>query len=102
VHRILTLGSPHAGTWLGRFSHAENGRQMRLGSPWLQALGAQETPALRRLFVCWYSHCDNIVFPASTAALPGAQHRFVPGVAHLQMALHPLVMHECMQEIARA
>ena len=40
VHRVLTLGSPHAGTWLGRFSHVENGRQMLLNSPWLQALAA--------------------------------------------------------------
>ena len=101
VHRVLTLGTPHAGTWLGRFSHAENGRQMRLDSPWLQALAGQESPERRSLFVCWYSPCDNIVFPASTAALPGAQHRLINDVAHLQMALHPSVVQACLDEIAR-
>ena len=101
VHRVLTLGSPHAGTWLGRFSHVENGRQMRLNSPWLQALADQESPTRRSLFVCWYSPCDNIVFPASTAALPGAQHRLISDVAHLQMALHPSVVQACLDEIAR-
>eukprot|EP01035_Chromulina_nebulosa_P009829 gene9830-13259_t len=30
VHRVLTLGTPHGGTWLGRFSHAPPWRQMRM------------------------------------------------------------------------
>ena len=89
VHRVLTLGTPHAGTWLARFSHTENGRQMRMNSAWLQALKAQEPPSRAKLFVCWYSNCDNIVFPATVAALPGAQHRLVTGVAHVQMVLDP-------------
>ena len=44
VHRVLTLGTPHAGTWLARFSHTENGCQMRMNSAWLQAL-VQEPPS---------------------------------------------------------
>lgn len=92
VHRVLTLGTPHAGTWLARFSHTENGRQMRMNSAWLQALKAQEPPSRAKLFVCWYSNCDNIVFPATVAALPGAQHRLVTGVAHVQMVLDPQVV----------
>ena len=44
---------------------------MRMNSAWLQALKAQEPPGRAKLFVCWYSNCDNIVFPATVAVLPG-------------------------------
>ena len=43
-------------------------------------------------FTCWYSNTDNIVFPTSTAALPGADNRLVRGAAHVQMAFLPEVM----------
>lgn len=101
VHRVLTLGTPHGGTWLGRFSQAVNGRQMRLEGDWVVALRRAEPAGRAALFTCWYSHCDNIVFPASTAALPGADNRCVEGLAHVQMALHPQVMQACLEEIAR-
>ena len=43
-------------------------------------------------FVCFYSHCDNIVFPTSTALLPGARHVLVPGVAHVALVFEPSIM----------
>ena len=101
VHRVLTLGTPHGGTWLGRFSRAVNGRQMSLAGEWVQGLLRAEPAARAGLFTCWYSNCDNIVFPAGTAALAGADNRFVSGVAHVQMAFHPAVMEACLAEIAR-
>src|SRR5690606_3973960 len=91
VHRVLTLGTPHGGTWLGRFSSAVNGRQMSLQGRWVQALARSEPASRASLFTCWYSNCDNIVFPASTAALAGADNRFVAGLAHVQMAFDPAV-----------
>lgn len=88
VHQVITLGTPHRGTWLGRISPVLNGRQMRLGSDWIRRLPPQVArPDLARLFVCWYSNCDNIVFPASTATLSGADNRLAAGLGHLQMAL---------------
>ena len=101
VHRVLTLGTPHGGTWLGRFSRAVNGRQMSLAGEWVGALQRAEPAGRAALFTCWYSNCDNIVFPASTAQLQGADNRFVDGVAHVQMAFHPAVMKACLDEIAR-
>jgi triacylglycerol lipase len=95
IHRVATIGSPHHGTWLGRFSLSANGQQMRLKGDWLHALAEREY-ALRadpyRKFVCWYSNADNIVFPASTAMLPGADNRHVPGTAHVALTFHPEVM----------
>ena len=102
VHRVITLGTPHGGTWLGRWSQATNGRQMQQASPWLQQLQLDEPLTRARLFTCWYSNCDNIVFPARTAALPGARQRFVAGVAHVEMACDEQVMAECLEEMAQA
>lgn len=96
VFHVVTIGTPHRGTWLARFGHGHNGRQMRLQSDW-QAQLDHEMPADRHaLFTCWYSNCDNIVFPTSTATLPGADNRLVRGAAHVQMAFLPRVMDETL------
>ncbi|MDG5975443.1 putative lipase transmembrane protein [Hydrogenophaga taeniospiralis CCUG 15921] len=96
VHRVVTIGSPHAGTWLAQFSRVTNGRQMRQNNGWLRGLQQRETQstpqATHAHFTCWYSNTDNIVFPASTATLPGADNRLVRGAAHVAMAFHPEVM----------
>ena len=97
VHHVVTMGSPHRGTWLGRFSHTSNGRQMRLEGDWVTALAGHEHGVP---FTCWYSNCDNIVFPASTATLPGADNRLVHGAAHVELAFRPEVMRPTLQLIA--
>lgn len=89
---VVTIGTPHHGTWLAHFSHVTNGRQMQIGGEWLRALEAREAGQTRPAFVCWYSNADNIVFPASTATLAGADNRHLDGVPHVAMALHPTVM----------
>ncbi len=89
LHHAITLGTPHQGTWLARFALTPNARQMRQQSRWLQALAAREPAGRSALFTCFYSHCDNIVFPPRTATLPGADNRHLPGVAHVHMAEMP-------------
>lgn len=96
VHRVVTIGTPHQGTWLGRFSPASNGRQMRLASPWLEQLASAESRQRYQLFTCYYSNCDNIVFPASVATLSGADNRLVAGVAHVALAFDKRVMSESL------
>ena len=85
AHRIVTLGTPHHGTWLARFAFPPNARQMRVGNPWLRQLASREPPQRYARFTCFYSHCDNIVFPASTATLPGADNRHLDATAHVHM-----------------
>ena len=99
VHRILTLGTPHHGTWPARFSHTTNGLQMRLNSPWLQALAASEGAAQRALFSCWYSDCDNIVYPARSATLDGADNHLLQGLGHVHMLYAPQVRAACWQAL---
>jgi len=89
LHSVVTIGTPHSGTWLARFAMTPNSRQMREGNHWLRDLESRESSATRALFTCYYGHCDNIVFPARNAILSGAaNHHHVPGVAHVHLVFH--------------
>lgn len=99
VHGVVTIGSPHHGTWLGRFGHSPNARQMRLDGPWIHALAAAESPQRYANFTCFYGHCDNIVFPVSTATLPGADNRHLHATAHVRLVQHPAVFNEVLRRL---
>ncbi|WP_234414088.1 alpha/beta fold hydrolase [Ideonella sp. A 288] len=96
LRAMMTLGSPHQGTWLARFAFSPNGRQMRRGSQWLTALAAHELVRPPAQHLCFYSHCDNIVHPAATATLPYADNRHLPGVAHVDM-VHQSQAYEALE-----
>ncbi len=84
---VVTLGSPHAGTWFARWGHGVNVGQMRVGCEWLSALAKRETPATGALFTTIWSPHDNIVIPQKAAQrLPGATAVAVPARGHLQLA----------------
>ncbi|MDE2277202.1 MAG: alpha/beta fold hydrolase [Burkholderiales bacterium] len=89
VAHAITLGTPHHGTWLARFGLGFNARQMRLGSAWLRELAAVEPATRAQRLTCFYSPCDNIVFPAAGATLAGAPAQALPAVAHLRMVDSP-------------
>ena len=100
IHHAITIGTPHQGTWLARFARSHNARQMQRTSAWLAALVEREAPARAQRFTCFYSACDNIVFPPATATLPGADNRCLPCVAHIQMADEPAPWHELQRRLA--
>ena len=100
VRRVVTIGTPHHGTWMARFGHSPNARQMRRGQRWLADLAARESAARQARFTCFYGHADNIVFPAATAMLPGADNRHLAGVAHVAMAFRPEVFDEVLRLLA--
>ena len=114
VAHVVTIGSPHHGTWLGRFSHVKNGKQMRLLSAWLAQLESDEAQARENRLLnsmdlpplpnltCWYSNADNIVLPASTATLAHADNRLARGVAHLALAFHPPIFKHCVHLLTHA
>ena len=84
--RIVTLGTPHRGTFHARFGFGANTRQMALDSEWLRALAATERPELRERFTVVLSHHDNIVAPQAIQTLEGARTIAFGGLGHLSLA----------------
>jgi len=88
VARLVTLGTPHAGSRLGSIGMGENARQMTQGSAWLAALAHEPAPPET---VVIYSPHDNYVMPQANLQLPGASHRVLDGLGHLAMLFSPRV-----------
>lgn len=99
VQGVITLGSPHHGTFTAQLASGDNARQMRQASAWLRELAEEENDGRRRYFTCFYSHCDNIAMPASTGALPGADNRHLDGVPHVALAYAPEVWAEVIRRV---
>lgn len=97
VRRVLTLGSPHHGTSTARWGHGRNAAQMRRGSDWLRDLASSEVGHPVMPVTCFYSHADNIVFPASTACMPKADNRHLLAVGHVHMVDHAEVWSEALR-----
>lgn len=109
VARVITLGTPHAGSLLAGYGIGINARQMLPASAWkseerhwLSALAASEDRSLRARFVCFWSRHDNIVMPQASAELPGANNRVVEGVGHVALGFDAGVLDQVMQEISGA
>jgi predicted alpha/beta hydrolase family esterase len=99
VHSVITIGTPHHGTFTARLAQGVNARQMRRGSAWLQELAQAEPASRRARFTCFYSHCDNISMPSSTGALAGADNRHLDGRSHLALTFVPEVFDEVMRRV---
>ena len=89
IAHLITLGSPHRGTWMARLALHSDLRRLRLGSNWLKELQAGEPPSRARRLTCFYAPCDNIVFPALMATHPGADNRPLHACGHVQMIDRP-------------
>jgi len=99
VRGVVTLGSPHHGTLLAQAAFTPNGLQMRPGSIWLRKLAASENASRRRLFLCCFGHCDNVVFPASSACLPGSEVHHLPATGHVDLVHHPWPLAEVLRRV---
>ena len=97
IARLVTLGTPHAGSQLARIGIGRNARQMEPGNDWLQALNRQEPAQQAQLAldtVVIYSPHDNYVMPQANLQLAGATQRPIDGLGHLAMLFSPRVAGE--------
>ena len=91
VRRVITLGTPHAGTQAVAWYPPINAAQMAWQSAWLQALAASETPASRALLRIALTLQDNIVYPQRAQTLSGAATTVFDGMGHVQLCSAPAV-----------
>jgi len=101
VHHVVTIATPHRGTCMARRGFGRNVAQMRIGSTWLSRLQTSESGSGFDGFTCFWSRCDNIVFPTDSATLPGAQNRELAATPHVRMVYHPEVLARVMTLLDR-
>ncbi len=99
IKRVITIGTPHFGTALSTekalLPFINTHQMQRLGA-WTKQLAKDEPASRYAKFTCWYSNCDNIVVPTSTAMLPDADNRLVTAEGHVSMAFSQRVMQESL------
>ena len=99
IQRVITIGTPHFGTALSTEKALlpfTNTHQMQRLGAWTRQLAVDEPTSRYVKFTCWYSNCDNIVVPTSTAMLPGADNRLVTAQGHVSMAFDAKIMQESL------
>jgi triacylglycerol esterase/lipase EstA (alpha/beta hydrolase family) len=100
IASIVTIGTPHRGTWIARFGLSPNARQMRVGGDWLAALATPGGVAAAASFTCWWSECDQVVYPVPAAVLPGARSCHLEGVAHVALSQRPEIAEDLLRRLA--
>ena len=94
LDRVITLGSPHAGSRIAAVFPAMGAAfQMRYRSDFLNELNALEhTPGGAR-FYSIYSNFDNFIVPSSSPVLGGnAKNIHVPYLGHCSLLYSPTVL----------
>lgn len=88
IGQLITVATPHHGSVLVRFVPGPAREQFQPQSPWLQALNSPEN-ALPAGITSIYSEDDNLVAPARSAVLIGAQCLALRGIGHFGMLRSP-------------
>lgn len=89
VRRVVTLGTPHAGTWAARFAGTPNAVQLRPGSPLLERLERAASPVE---LVSILGGADVLVTPLESAALPGSRVIRLDGHTHYTLLATPAAL----------
>lgn len=82
IRRLITLGTPHRGTYHAYLAFHENGKQMRPGNAWLNELG--QRPPFTSLTSIYSVH-DTIISPQDSSRVDGAENVVLTGVGHVSM-----------------
>src|SRR3954451_4187507 len=96
VHTLVSLGSPHSGTYLAYAWNSRIMQQLRPGSPLMQEL-EQPVTGCRTRFLCYWSDLDQLMFPQRTAALRhpdlNVTNIEMHGVGHMSLPIMQSVVH---------
>lgn len=99
VALLVTMASPHGGTWAARWAGTDECFDLRPDSEVMQALGAQLPWHGATRLACFWSPGDPVMQPASTASVAGASNHEIPGCSHLDWLLERRVWRGVLKEL---
>lgn len=98
VERIVTLGAPHHGSKLAPFALSPMGKTLLPGSAFLLQFNGvpwpKETPA-----TAIFTRYDNIVLPADSGKMEGAQTVELDGMGHTALLFHPRALQAVIDDL---
>lgn len=92
VERLLTIASPHQGTWSAYLFNSPACIQMRPGSQFLQRLNCDLTALQTLAFSSLWSPFDLTILPAMSSWLPVGEIVTIASPFHRTMVLDPQVL----------
>jgi pimeloyl-ACP methyl ester carboxylesterase len=103
VHTLVTLGTPHSGSYAAYIAPSRLMRQMRPGSGLMDEL-AQPVHRCRTRFITYWSDNDMAILPHDSAALRhpdlGARNVRLHGAGHLTLPMLREVVHGISSALA--
>lgn len=87
INHCIMLGAPNAGSKLAPFALSPMGRDLMPGSDFLNELNAAPLSSAVR-YISIFSRHDNLVIPAESAELPGAEAIEVEWLGHNSLLFH--------------
>lgn len=100
VRRLVTISSPHRGTWTAYFRWNPGARQLRPGSAFLQDLN-RDRDGLRDLgFTSIWSPLDLMIVPATSSVIPEARSIALFVAAHAVMMRNRRVLEQIERALA--
>ncbi len=88
VHGMITLGSPHHGSKLAPFALSSMGKSLLPSSAFLRQFNSVVWPKETQA-ISIYTRYDNLVLPAESGKMDGAQSIELDGMGHTSLLFHP-------------
>lgn len=104
VHTLVTLGTPHGGTFNAYALPSHLCRQLRPGSALMRELAAP-VPSCRTRFVAYWSDLDQLVFPQRNARMHHPDLKIanieIHGTGHMSLPINGDVVHGISTTLAQ-
>ena len=97
IAQLITLGSPHHGTFHAYLASGPNGLQMRPGNAWLTTLGETQVTIP---FTSIFSLHDTVISPQESSRMSDAVNVQIPGVGHVSMPSGKSVRRQVVASLA--
>jgi pimeloyl-ACP methyl ester carboxylesterase len=103
IATLVTLGTPHSGTYIARYANTMHTLSLRPNSPIVARLQAQlpwgSRPEFPRL-VALHSDTDLLLLPPSAACVEGAENLEMNGFTHYSYLLHPTAFQRVFEALS--